>query len=528
MKILRNLFYRYLRQNSNKTIQQGVVEEYKLLANLQENIISINEFLGDSDDIVIRKFNIGIDRGEAFLLYVDGLADKTFIAENLMKSLTVLFPMSEYCLSDSKSMWKLVKESLLTGGDVKETRDFNRVFQGVLSGNTALFIEGMDKAFIISTRGFAARGVEEPDTEAVVRGPREGFVESLGNNKALIRRKIKNPNLRFETMIIGKQTKTDVTLVYIKDICNKKIIAEAKSRLTRINTDAILESGYIESFIEDAPFSPFATIGNTEKPDIVAAKILEGRLAILVDGTPIVLTVPYLFVEGFQSSEDYYSRPYYVTIVRWIRFLAFFLTVYSPSLYIALSTFHQEMIPTPLLISMAGATEGTPFPAFVEVVGMGVTYEILREAGVRMPRPIGQAVSIVGALIVGEAAVNAGIIGAPVVIFTAMTAISSFIIPSKADATIVMRVILTTLAAIAGFYGIILGTMVFLIHLVSLRSYGIPYLSPLAPLTLSELKDVIIRAPLWAMIARPETLENTNRYRQGSKLKPLLHQDEDK
>lgn len=528
MKILRNIYYRYLRQRNNKTIQQGLVEELKLLTNLHENILSIKEFLGDSDDIVIRKFKIGIDRCEAFLLYVDGLADKTFIAENLMKPLTVLFPMSEYRRSDSKSMWKLVKESLLTAGDVKETRDFNLVFQGVLSGNTALFIEGMDKALIISTRGFEARGVEEPETEAVVRGPREGFVESLGTNKVLIRRKINNPNLRFETMTIGKQTKTDVTLAYIKGICDKKIIAEAKSRLTRINTDAILESGYIESFIEDAPFSPFATIGNTEKPDIVAAKILEGRLAILVDGTPIVLTVPYLFIEGFQSSEDYYSRPYYATIIRWIRFLAFFLTVYSPSLYIALSTFHQEMIPTPLLISMAAATEGTPFPAFVEVIGMGVTYECLREAGVRMPRPIGQAVSIVGALIVGEAAVTAGIVGAPVVIFTAITAISSFIIPSKTDATSILRLSLTLFAAIAGFYGIILGTMVFLIHLVSLRSFGIPYLSPLAPLTLSELKDVVIRAPLWAMIARPETLANTNRYRQGYKLKPLLHQDEDK
>jgi len=258
--------------------------------------------------------------------------------------------------------------------------------------------------------------VEEPDTEAVVRGPREGFTENLKTNTALLRRKIKNPNLRFELIKLGNQTNTNVCITYIKGICNEKFVTEARKRLKHIKTDSILESGYIEAFIEDAPYSPFATVANSEKPDVTAAKILEGRLAVLVDGTPIALTVPYLFMEGFQSSEDYYSRPYYVTLVRWIRFLAFFITVYLPSLYVAATTFHQELIPTPLLVTMIAAKEGTPFPAFVEALLMGLIFEILREAGVRMPRPIGQAVSIVGALVIGEASVSAGLIGAPMVI----------------------------------------------------------------------------------------------------------------
>ncbi len=488
----------------------------------------ITEILGDSDDLVMRKFKLGMDHVEAFLLYIDGLADKTFIAENIMKSLMVFYPMPESRLPDSKTMRRSVKESILTAGDVKETGDFSTVFQGVLSGDTALFIEGMDTALIISSGGFEARGVEEPDTEAVVRGPREGFVESLRTNTALIRRKIKNPNLRFETIAIGKQTKTDVTLAYIKGICHETIVAELKDRLARIDTDAILESGYIEAFVEDAPFSPFATIGNTEKPDNAAAKMLEGRLAILVDGTPVVLTVPHLFIEGFQSSEDYYSRSYYATLVRWIRFLAFFLTVYAPALYIALTTFHQEMLPTTMVITMVAAQEGTPFPIFVETMVMGITFEIIREAGVRMPRPIGQAVSIVGALIVGQAAVSAGIVGAPMVILTALTAITSFIVPARIDVATLLRLTLTIFAAIAGFYGIMLGTLVTFIHLVSLRSFGIPYLSPIAPLTLNDLKDVIIRAPLWAMPTRPEALENANRRRLGYPLKPLPPEDEEK
>jgi spore germination protein KA len=241
-----------------------------------------------------------------------------------------------------------------------------------------------------------------------------------------------------------------------------------------------------------------------------------------------VLTVPHLFIEAFQSSEDYYSRPYYVTLVRWFRYLAFFLTVYLPSLYIAVTTFHQEMLPTPLLITMAAAREGTPFPALVEALTMGIIFELLREAGVRMPRPIGQAVSIVGALVIGEAAVSAGLIGAPMVIIVALTAIASFVVPPRIDVAAVLRLAFTIFAGIAGFYGLMLGTLAVGIHLVSLRSFGVPYLSPLAPLTVSDLKDVVVRAPLWSMLTRPRAIGSQNRRRQGYPLKPLPPPAEEK
>lgn len=524
MRILRNFYYHFLKNviepSKNPSTHAERTIKQELTGDLQEQIKIIKQVLGDSDDIVIRQFKIGIGQVAAFVLYIDGLTDKSFVAENILNPLTVSNPMAEEYLPKGQALKKLVMESIITAGEVKEVTDFKDVFTGILAGEAALFITGVNKALLVSCSGFETRGVQEPATEAAVRGPREGFTENLRTNTSLIRRKIKNPNLRFEAMTIGRQTKTQVCLTYVKGISNEKVIAEVRARLARVDTDAILETGYIEAYIEDAPFSPFATTGYTERPDVVAGKMLEGRMAILVDGTPMVLTIPHLFIEGFQTNEDYYYRPHYVTLIRWFRFLAFFLTVFLPSIYIALTTFHQEMIPTPLLITMAAAKEGTPFPAIVEAVGMGITFELLREAGIRMPRPVGQAVSIVGALVIGDAAVSAGLVGAPMVIVTALTAITSFVVPTRAEVALLLRLSLTIFAAVAGFYGVFVGSLLVIIHLVSLRSFGAPYLAPLAPLTWSDLKDVFVRVPLWAMKTRPRTIEYANRRRQGDSLKP--------
>jgi len=272
-----------------------------------------------------------------------------------------------------------------------------------------------------------------------------------------LRRKIKNTQLKFEKITVGKQTKTDICIVYINGIANEKIVQEVKDRITRIETDSILESGYIEAFIEDAPYSLFPTVGNSEKPDIVSAKLLEGRIAVLTDGTPFVLTLPYLFIEAFQNSEDYYSRPYLATFIRWLRWLAFFISTFLPALYVAITTYHHELLPTSLLISIASANEGSPFPTIVEALLMLVAYEILREAGLRLPKAVGQAVSIVGALVIGDAAVSAGLVGAPMVVVVALTGICSFVVPTLTDVTTVTRFVLLILSGFAGMYGVILG-----------------------------------------------------------------------
>lgn len=490
--------------------------------NLELNLQLIKEIFSDCSDIVIREFTIGFEQQvKSFVVYVDGMVDRTLLHENLLKPLMIesrLCPPGRGVGQDN--IYKLIENSTLTIANLKEVQSLEQVVQGVLSGDIAVFVDGYNIAMLAGVRNWKSREVKEPDTEAVVRGPREGFVETLGVNTALLRRKIKTPNLKFETLSIGRRTHTDVVIAYLKGVANDKIVEEVRHRLKNIDTDAILESGYIEAFIEDAPFSPFATVGNSEKPDPVAAKLLEGRVAVLVDGTPFVLTVPYLFIESFQASEDYYSRPYYATLIRWIRYLAFFLTVATPALYVALSTFNQEVIPTPLLLTMAAAREGTPFPAIVEALGMGAVYEIIREAGVRLPRPVGQAVSIVGALVIGESAVGAGIIGAPMVIVIALTAIAGFVVPAQSDVAAILRIVLVILAALLGEFGFMLGIGGLLVHLCTLRSFGIPYLSPLAPLSVSDLKDVLVRAPLWAMFQRPRLIGQKNPVRQKFSLRP--------
>ncbi|MBO8169581.1 MAG: spore germination protein [Thermoanaerobacteraceae bacterium] len=489
--------------------------------NLDQNLKLFKDILGTSNDIIIREFSFGRDRKiNAALIFVDGLIEKTTVNQSIIKPLMYdshLFSLDETNVSSNIDY---ICRAMLSVGEVQKTGSVEKIIDGCLYGDSVLLVNGAREALVISTKGWESRGITEPKTEAVVRGPREGFTETLRSNTSLLRRKIRNPDFTLEVIKVGKRTRTDVCIAYLKGVVNPRLVEEVKRRLKRIDTDAILESGYIEQFIEDAPFSPFSTIANSEKPDVVAAKILEGRVAILVDGTPMVLTVPMVFIESFQTAEDYYSRPYYATLIRLLRFLAFFITILAPAVYVALTTFHQELIPTNLLITMAAAKEGTPFPAAAEALGMGVIYEILREAGIRLPRPVGSAISIVGALVIGEAAVSAGLIGAPMVIVVAITSISSFVVPSQSDLTAILRVVMTIFAGFMGAFGIIILLLWVLIHLSALRSFGTPYLSPLAPLSFSDLKDVFVRSPWWVMLTRPRTIGWHDPQRQEFKLNP--------
>ncbi|WP_047758606.1 spore germination protein, partial [Geobacillus sp. ZGt-1] len=373
-----------------------------------------------------------------------------------------------------------------------------------------------------STKGGQYRSIEEPQTQIAVRGPREGFTESLRANTAMIRRRIKNPNLWLETMQIGTVTQTDVAIMYIKGIANDEVIEEVRARLRRIDTDSVLESGYIEQLIEDQTFTTFPTIYHTERPDVVAANLLEGRIAILIQGTPFILIVPALFIQFFQAVEDYYARFDIATALRFLRVLIFFLSLVAPSIYIAATTFHQEMIPTQLVIAIAAQREAVPFPAFVEALIMEVTFEILREAGIRLPRAVGQAVSIVGALVIGEVAINAGFVSSAMVIVVSLTAIASFATPSFAIAISarLIRFGLMFLAAMFGFYGIIMGLLVMILHLCSLRSFGMPYMSPLAPFISTNVGDTLFRIPTWMYRERPRLINQKNIIRQSGDQKP--------
>ncbi|WP_334077563.1 spore germination protein [Paenibacillus sanfengchensis] len=497
--------------------------QIRIQQNIEANQAHLKSTLGKSDDVIFREFELNTKKTVKVLIcFINGIVNLDFINKNIIKS--VMEPLELADLNGSQfssRMIKVFKNHILSAAELKEADCMDKVIDAILSGETALFIDGCDSALTISTQGFESRSIEEPKTESVVRGPREGFTEVLQVNTSLIRRKIKNPQLIFENLVLGKQTRTTICVGYLDGIANPQIIQEVKQRLNRIDTDAILESGYIEEFIKDHPYSPFATVGNSEKPDIVVAKLLEGRVAILCDGTPFVLTVPHLFVENLQNSEDYYSLPFLSSGIRLLRFAAFSISIFTPAFYVAISSFHQEMIPTVMLITMAASLEGTPFPAAYEAVLMGIVFELLREAGVRMPRPVGQAISIVGALVIGEAAVNAGVVSAPMVIVIAITAISSFIVTTLYNVIVLFRFFILILASTVGVYGILIGTFILLAHMCSLRSFGAPYLAPVAPIIWNELKDSLIRAPHWLMKSRPRSITWSDSTRQRISLKPV-------
>ncbi|KRF67091.1 spore gernimation protein KA [Bacillus sp. Soil768D1] len=489
-----------------------------LKTSLEGNIQHVKQQLGNSGDIVIREIQIGKEGiFKACIFYTDGLVDTSSIQNFIMESLMLdINPDQEQMISYQQNVLQVLKGRILAVGDIQDVTEFSSLFTSLLSGDVILLLDGYAQGFSIGMRGGKDRGVMESTTETVVRGPKEGFTENLRTNTALIRRKIKTPQLWLESKKIGKLTKTDVAIMYIDGIVNDKVVEEVHRRLDRIDIDGILESGYIEELIQDETHTPFPTMYYSERPDVIAAELLEGKVAILVDGTPIVLVVPALFVSFIHSAEDYYQRADIATLIRLLRFFTIFIALLGPSLYIAITTYHQEMLPTRLLISLAAQREGVPFPAFFEALMMEVAFEILREASLRMPKAIGQAISIVGTLVIGSAAVEAGIVSAAMVIVVAITAISSFVLPSFTISMSIrmLRFPMMALAASFGLFGIIVGVIALVLHMCSLRSYGVPYMSPFAPFIPEDMKDTLIRVPRWGMFARPRLISQKNNKRE--------------
>ncbi|MBP1155541.1 MULTISPECIES: spore germination protein [unclassified Paenibacillus] len=504
-----------------QNIQVNEDNKKLLKISLRENLQEVKEAFGNSCDLVIREFLIGSEGNiRAAIIYTDGLADSKETLEALMAEISDT-RIDKQMLSNSNPI-SLLKDFSLAIGQVKSVYDFEALLIAVLSGDTVILLDGQTEGLIASQKGWNDRSVTEPESQSMVRGPREGFTETLRTNTALIRRKIKDPNLWLENKQIGRVTRTDIGIMYIKGIVNDKVLEEVRARLDRIDIDAILESGYIEELIQDETWTPFPTMYNTERPDAVAASLLEGRVAILVDGTPFVLLVPALFTQFYQASEDYYQRADFATLLRVLRYISFFIALLVPSFYIAVTTYHHELLPTALLIGLASQREGVPFPAFIEALMMEITFEILREAGVRMPKTIGQSVSIVGTLVIGQAAVEAGLVSAAMVMVVSITAISNFVIPSfnMAISIRMLRFFLMGLAATFGLYGITIGLIVLVLHLCSLRSFGVPYMSPFAPFNAAGQKDTIFRFPQWALYSRPRLISQNNVIRAQNRPTP--------
>jgi spore germination protein len=493
-------------------------DHLRLSGTLQDNVESIKAAIGHSPDIIFRSFQVGGLHRQAEIVYVDGLVDKQTVNERVIQPLMLFHSHDEDERLDAKAEWvrRMVADSILAVSELKEVYTLDDCILETLSGNTVLLLDGLEQAFIIGSYGWESRAIEEPVAEAVVRGPRDGFTETLRNNTAMLRRRIKDPNLTLENFQLGQRSLTDVSMVYIKGLTNEALVQEMRSRIQRINIDQILESGYVEQLIEDDYISPFPQMQNTERPDRVAAALMEGRVALMIDGTPFVLLAPVNFFMMLTSPEDYYERWMPSSLIRLLRYLAAFIALFLPSLYIALVSYNHGLIPTKLAISIAAGREGVPFPSIVEALIMEITLEILREAGLRLPKPIGQAVGIVGGLVIGQAAVQAAIVSPIMVIVVALTAISSFAFPQY-EAGIAIRMLrfcMMMAAAVLGLYGVILFFILIVAHLARLKSFGVNYLSPLVPVRPSQWKDLFIRLPLHMLKRRPEMNRPRNIKRQ--------------
>lgn len=515
-----SLFRRYSKNSLkkstlNEALQKQVHTEQQvpLYNDIDENLTEFRNIYSSCDDLIFHTFYI-LDT-KAVIIYVEGLANSEEINEN------VLSPLMNQKSRDVSNISNFISGNIPIS-NTKKVNTYADCIHHISSGNPVLLLDKQNLGLALGLSKWDKRSINEPISESVIRGPREGFIETLRINTSLLRRKIKSPKLKMQSMQIGKYTKTEVSIAFIDGIADESLITEVKNRLERIEIDGVLESGYIEELIEDNPFSPFPQIFSTERPDTVAACLLEGRVAIFVDGTPFVLIVPITLYSLLQAGDDYYERFLVGTFIRWLRYILLVIALLFPSLYVSVLTYHQEMLPTTLLISIAASREAIPFPALVEAFLMEVTFEALREAGLRLPKQIGSAVSIVGALVIGEAAVSAGLVSAPMVIVVAITGIASFSIPrySAAIALRILRFPMMFIAGTLGLLGIMMGIIIMVIHLCTLRSFGVPYLSPMAPMKSGEMKDVLIRAPWWSLNKRPHLTGKYNEFRQSAGQKP--------
>lgn len=473
---------------------------------LKENLNYIKDLLADNSDIIYRNFLIG--EFNAALIYIDGMGDKILLDNFILKTVMAL---GDYVKESNK-----IKDKILSVSDIREAKGMEDGIKSILSGDTLLFIEGIDGAYVVATRAWPARGVSEPSGETVVRGAREGFTETIRFNTALIRRRIRDTRLRVVAKSLGVRSKTDVVIMYIDDIVNKSVLEEVNKRLDKINIDAILDSAYVEQLIEDNVFSPFPQLQSSERPDVVAAALYEGRIAILVDNSPFTIIAPVTLPSLFQSPDDYNQRWINVSFIRIIRVFSILLSLLLPSLYVAVTSFNTSIIPTKLAYSIAASREGVPFPSFVEAIIMEISLALLMEAVVRLPRPIGATIGIVGGLIIGQAAVSAGIVSPIMIVIVSLTAITSFITPNyEVTSTLrFIRFMFIIAASIIGLYGVMLVALLLIAHLVKLKSFGLPYLSPMVNPELKDFKDMFIRSPLKNFKRRPSYMKTGDKIRQ--------------
>ena len=478
--------------------------------------LKIKKNFGESADLIVRPARIG--GKDAFFFAIEGLTDKEMLEERVIKPLSKEDPVD----------FDKIDRYVYLSSPVKRASTLREAEDAIAEGFTALATEGEKGFFLFPAKKWERRSVEEPPTSSVIKGPREGFTEDVSVNAALLRRRIKNRSLVIREMTIGKYTSSKVLICYLSDVAAKKTVDLVTERLSHVEIDGVIDSSYLTKFLEDEPSSLFPQVGSFEKPDVVAAKLLEGRVAILSDGSPIALTVPHVLIESFQDSQDYFKRNSRVTVTRFLRLFGAVIALFLPAAFVAVQEFQYQVLPLKFLITIINSTNGTPLSPTLEMVLVLLIFDILNEASVRMPRYVGMALSIVGAIVLGETAVSAGLLSSPAVLVTALSSIGLYLVPDDVGTYSLLRLIFVAAAALMGLLGIIFAVLVLTSHLVTLQSFGANYTSPYAPLVNKDLKDGFVKRELPDMVTRPETIDNQNptRIKKDAFTLSRLHEEE--
>ncbi|MDD6847760.1 MAG: spore germination protein [Oscillospiraceae bacterium] len=478
------------RLNNDLKIAKGKMGG-KMYSDLQQNILELKKLLSDSADFTVRTIKLNNDSKTSCAIFTtEGMCDKESLA------IYVLNPLlnAEYGDINRKKLFDYIYDKVLSASEITLITSFSEVITFSMSGFAIVAIDGYKEMVAIGAQGFSFRGVSEPESEVVQRGSREGFTEALRINMTLVRRRMKNPNLVFETMTLGTESNTQICLCYIKNVATKSSVSEIRERLSNCNLKTLLGSGYLVPYLEDSGKNEvFTGVGVTERPDSLCGKMLEGRIGILIDGTPCALVIPHLFVENFQSVDDYSNRPYFATIIRLLKYFSYILAILTPAVYIAFVNFHPDYFPKALYKNIQESIKDTPLPLILEILLITFIYEVMREAGLRLPKALGHAVSIVGALVIGDCAINAGIIGAPTLMAVAVSAICSYVVPDLYPQITVLRLSFIVAGGIMGVWGIVLLSTIVIISMCSKSSLGVAYMSPIIPFNKRSIGDIFVR-----------------------------------
>lgn len=488
MKFIKQLL-KYNKVNNESISSKQISKPSKdIYSTVKENISSIKQIFSNTEDLVVKEIKTETVRG--VLIYLETMVNK----EKLQK-----YVLNHFSQATSETI------QMVLSTNFNASTVFNEVEDALLKGSCVLCLHGFEKLFIIDVSISKDRSVSEPENEKVVQGSHDGFIENLFTNLHLLRKTMQSPNLCMRYFSVGRQVKSKIALVYINNLANEDVIYEFERRLNSISMDNVLTIGFLEELIEDSTISPFPQLLNTERVDRVIGHLNEGRVAIFMDGNPTALLLPVTFFAFYQSPDDYNSRWMIGTFIRSIRHASFLISILLPAFYIAVIAFHFEVLPDELVNPVGSSINKIPFPPLIEALLMELTIELIREAGIRLPSRIGQTIGIVGGLVIGDAIVQAGLVSTTMIVVVALTAISSFCVPSHgmSDAVRLLRFPFMFLAASFGFVGIVLGFIVLLAHLCKLESFGMPYFAPFAPLNIKDIKDTFLRLPIWKLNTRP-------------------------